>query len=351
MVGAYSCKSGDTECEAAKNNMLNNQNVAIENKRKANSVAEIIEEITAEIEEITAEIAKNESEIKDLNKQITATEKKLSEEQTALAKMLVDMHFNNDAEPIKILAGSKSISDLAEKQARETVVKQEIAAASEKVKKMKDDLEEKKSSVEMKLETNENNRKIADSKRADQERLRAQFEKNADNASVLADYWENELKRLAYTPPSNTVGWGTRNYDGPNTYPYQDNCPQDNVAYTVYGGAVCQCTSYANWKAYEKWGIAYAGTGNAYNYVNAGGKYVPNSGAYTYVDRIAEAYTIAVKTDGEYGHVMWVESVNDNGTINITEYNVNWPSIGCYAGDFCSRDNVGTADTYFIHFR
>ena len=47
MVGAYSCKSGDTECEAAKNNMLNNQSAVVENKRKANSVAEIIDEITS----------------------------------------------------------------------------------------------------------------------------------------------------------------------------------------------------------------------------------------------------------------------------------------------------------------
>lgn len=32
-------------------------------------------------------------------------------------------------------------------------------------------------------------------------------------------------------------------------------------------------------------------------------------------------HTIAYSTSGIYGHVMWVESINANGTINLTEYN------------------------------
>ncbi|MBQ3320580.1 hypothetical protein IJG71_00375 [Candidatus Saccharibacteria bacterium] len=73
----------------------------------------------------------------------------------------------------------------------------------------------------------------------------------------------------------------------------------------------------------------------------------------TYVDQSPAPYTIAVSPRtalSPYGHVMWVESVNADGSINVTEYNVNWPSIGCYLGDYCSRNNVGSAGMSFVHF-
>lgn len=138
--------------------------------------------------------------------------------------------------------------------------------------------------------------------------------------------------------------------DAVNTYPYKDNCPLDNAEYYAYGGSVCQTTSYVSWKAYEKWEITNTWGGSSYNYVNASGYYVPKNGTYTYVNTTPAPYTIAVQTGGSYGHVMWVESVNENGSINVTEYNVSWPAIGCYAGDFCSHRGVGTTGTYFIHF-
>ena len=33
---------------------------------------------------------------------------------------------------------------------------------------------------------------------------------------------------------------------------------------------------------------------------------------------------VGVLYDGPYGHTAWVESVNPNGTINISHYNVGW---------------------------
>ncbi len=181
----------------------------------------------------------------------------------------------------------------------------------------------------------------------------AAYEKNADDAAAAAKYWEKQLQSLAWTPPSNTVGFGSRWYGTSNSYPYRDNCPQDNVQYSAYGGAVCQCTSYASYKAYQKWGITNTWGGHASSYVNATGYYVPNTGTNTYVNSSPAANTIAIwpaTSESIYGHVAWVESVNADGSINITEYNVNWPSIGCYLGDYCSRNGVGSAGVSFLHF-
>lgn len=349
-VSAYNCKPGDTECEAAKANMQQNKSEANSYMAKAESVGQVIDQLNTEINNLNAEIAANEAKVVALNEEIKQNEIKLSETQSALAEMLVNMHFNTDSEPITILAGSKSISDYAEKQAREDVAKQEIAAASERIKDIKNKLNEQKVDVEKALAISEENRKLVSTKKSDQQVLMSQYEKSADEAKALASYWEEQLKALAWTPPSNSVGNGVRSWGANNTYPYRYNCPQDNVRYSAYGGAVCQCTSYASYKAYEKWGISNTWGGHAYNYVNAVGYYVPSTGVRTYVDKNPSANSIAIQLGGAYGHVMWVEGVNADGSINVTEYNVNWSSIGCYLGDFCSRNGVGSAGTWFLHF-
>lgn len=361
-TSAYNCKPGDTECENAKANMKQNQAEAYEYTKKANSVSEVVNELSAEIGTLNAEIAENEAKVAELNKEIEKNEKKLADNQSALAEMLINMHFSTDSEPISILAGSKSISDYAEKQAREDVAKQEIALASKKIKEIKEKLDKQKQEVEAALKASEEKRALVAAKRSEQEALMVQYEKNADDASVLASYWEEQLKALAWTPPSNSTGNGTRTWGANNTYPYRNNCPQDNVRYSAYGGAVCQCTSYASWKAQERWGVVNKWGGHAYTYVNVGDqtkiaagqtKYdvrVPSTGFRVYVDRSPAANTIAIQVGGSYGHVMWVEGVNANGSVNVTEYNVNWPSIGCFLGDFCSRSNVGSYDMWFMHF-
>ena len=347
---AYNCRAGDSECEAAKANMQQNQSAANDYINKANSVSETISQLDSEISSLNSQIATNEAKIAELNTAIKQNEAKLAEDQAALVELLISMHFNSDSEPISVLAGSQSISDFAEKQAREEVAKQEVAAASERVKQIKDDLNNQKNEVEIALAASEEQRNLVAIKRSDQKALKSQYESSASEASALASYWENQLKLLAWTPPSNTVGSGSRTWGANNTYPYRYNCPQDNVMYTAYGGAVCQCTSYASYKAYEKFGISNTWGGHAYSYIYASGYTVPGTGFTTYVDQSPAPNTIAVQLGGAYGHVMWVESVNGDGSINVTEYNVNWPGIGCYIGDFCSRSNVGSAGTYFVHF-
>lgn len=349
-TSAYNCKPGDTKCEEARSNMKQNQAEAYEYTKKADSVAAQINQLNAEINTLSREIADSETKVANLKVEIEKTEKKLADNQSALAEMLIGMHFGGDNEPITILAGSTSISDYAEKQAREDVAKQEIAAASERVKQIKADLDKQKTEAEIALQSAQDKRNLIAAKKSDQQILKAQYDKSADDASALASYWEEQVKALAWTPPSNTVGSGSRMWGANNTYPYRYNCPQDNVRYSAYGGAVCQCTSYASYKAYEKWGITNTWGGHAYNYVNAVGYWVPSTGIRTYVDKNPAANTIAVQLGGSYGHVMWVESVNANGSINVTEYNVNWSSIGCNIGDFCSRNNVGSSGTYFVHF-
>ena len=131
--------------------------------------------------------------------------------------------------------------------------------------------------------------------------------------------------------------------EGYNSYPYADRCPRDNVGYIVVGGYVCQCTSYAGWKAQEFYGIYISAWGDAKNWGNTATRlgYVVNN--------TPAPHTIAYSTSGIYGHVMWVESVNANGTINLTEYNNSASSKSGLPGDFGARYNVNPGAYRYIH--
>ena len=356
-ANAYNCKPGDSECEKAKANMEAKRSEANLFSKKANSISEIIDQLNAEISALDKSIADNEAKIEKLNKKIAETEEKLQDTQEALAEMLINIHFSDDSEPIRVLAGSRSISDYAERAAREEVAKQEIAMMSEKVKKMKDDLNNQKAEVEEALRISENEKVVVASKRESQQVLKANYEKSADDASAVAKYWEDQVRAMAWTPPS-TAGSGRRSYDLRNTYPYANNCWEGyvyegaNIAYP-YGGLICQCTDYVKWKAYEKFGVTEKWGGDAWMYIYEGGNYVPNNGRTTYVNSVPAPNTIAIwpaTWQNPYGHVQWVESINADGTMNITEYNVNWPEAGCYMKDFCARNGHGTAGASFLHF-
>ena len=132
--------------------------------------------------------------------------------------------------------------------------------------------------------------------------------------------------------------------NGANTYPKRGNCPQDNLGYSFYGGYVCQCVSYTGWKVFERYGIRISAWGNANQWHNTARRL-----GYR-VDHTPEAGSVAISTAGPYGHAMWVEAVNPNGTINLSEYNNSYSSASHRAGDFGYRVGVSTSGMWFIHF-
>ena len=303
------------------------------------------------------EIAETRAQIDDLNNQIKEAEAKLKEEQEALASVLVNMHFEGDSEPITILAGSNSISDLAEKQARAEGVRQQISATATKIKEMKAKLESDKVKVEELLEQQEVAKRELVASRAEQQALVDKYQNDAAAYAAVAEeakaaQREAERREQQLHPErySGSIYYGT------NTYPWQGNCPQEQDYYGTrwngyyIGGYVCECVSYAGWKAYEAYGVVIA-WGNAYSWDNG-------ARAYGYrVDHTPEPDSIGQTDDGPYGHVFWVESVNYDGSIDITEYNNYWSTgqlTGSYhMGDFGSRkipaSQVGSYN--YIHLK
>ena len=352
---SLACSRSPACREAVEREQEANRNAAAASS-SANMLQAKVSQLNIQIAGAELAIAETTAQVQDLNRQIEETEKKLNDEQNALAELLVNMHFEGDAEPITILAGSSSISDLAEKQARSEVVKQQISATAAKVKLAKEKLEADKAKVEQLLEEQKAAKAELVSVRAEQQALIERYKNDAAAYEEIARQ-ALEAQRAAEKAEKEAHPelYGGSTYTGYNTYPWQEDCPQKQDYYGttingVYiGGYVCECVSYVGWKAYETYGVALA-WGNA-NYWD------DRARLYGYrVDHTPEPGSIGQVDSGVYGHVWWVESINSDGSVNVTEYNNAYATqlySGVYQyGDFGSRTmSAATAARYnYIHF-
>ncbi|MBQ9484732.1 CHAP domain-containing protein [Candidatus Saccharibacteria bacterium] len=352
---SLACSRSPACREAVEREQEANRNAAAASS-SANMLQAKVSQLNIQIAGAELAIAETTAQVQDLNRQIEETEKKLNDEQNALAELLVNMHFEGDAEPITILAGSSSISDLAEKQARSEVVKQQISATAAKVKLAKEKLEADKAKVEQLLEGQKAAKAELVSVRAEQQAL---IEKYKNDAAAYEEIARQALEAQRAAEKAEKEAhpelYGGSTYTGYNTYPWQEDCPQKQDYYGttingVYiGGYVCECVSYVGWKAYEAYGVALA-WGNA-NYWD------DRARLYGYrVDHTPEPGSIGQVDSGVYGHVWWVESINSDGSVNVTEYNNAYATqlySGVYQyGDFGSRTmSAATAARYnYIHF-
>lgn len=303
-----------------------------------NEVARLNSEITA----LEDEIEMNQAIAHDLSTQITINEEKLSLQQSALAKMLVDIHFESNPNAITLLASSSSLGDLAEKQSRQSNAKSQVTASAEAVKSLKEELEQQKASVDALIAAAELSRNEAAEKRNYQQSLIAKYKNDSaayeKDALAARETMQREIAaEIAKYNSGGVVG------EGYNSYPWAANCPRDNIKYLVVGGYVCQCTSYAGWKAQEFYGIYISSWGDARSWGTSATRrgYV--------VDDNPAPHTIGYSTTGVYGHVVWIESVNANGTVNLTEYNNYSSSKSGLPGDFGARYNVNPRAYRYIH--
>lgn len=360
VLGISKACQNSPECLAAIEREQEANRNAAEAANTASMYQNKVNELNAEIAAKEAEIIETEAEITELTRQIEEAEKKLLEEQNALAELLIDMHFEEEIEPIMVLAGSSSLSDLAEKQAREEVIKDQISASAAKVKKNKEKLEEDKIQVENLLDQQQNARESLIARREEQRTLVEKYQNDIESYTRMAEdakRAKQEAERIEQeTHPELYRGSA---FTGDNTYPWQNECPGAQDNYETYwedaygwhdiGGYVCECVSYVGWKAYEAYGIALS-YGNAYDWAWKAERW----GGYR-VDGTPTAGSIGQTSNGIYGHVFWVESVNSDGSINVTEYNNSWATYlysgDSHYGDFGSRQ-IAAGDIWqyrFIH--
>ena len=277
--------------------------------------------------------------------QIEQKQKELDQKKADLYKTVVTYYENGgDQSTIEVIAGANNLSDLIDQSQYMQALADQINAQAEAITKAKAALETQKNELQKKeadLETQKAS--LADQQRnlKNQANVKNQLLSQANNkqSQLQADF--DSVGSAIYAERQSLGGY---NSGGTGGYWYAGS---DTNGIDPWGFYYRQCTSYAawyfnvvegkNWYSFRHYGINRSSNGGDWADLGAFQGYSVSS-----TPRVgAIASWSAGGIFGGYGHVAIVQSVNSNGTINVSEY--NWIP---YAYD--ERYNVSPAGARFI---
>ncbi|MCL2452026.1 CHAP domain-containing protein [Candidatus Saccharibacteria bacterium] len=304
-------------------NEINGYNArAKELSEQADSLSNAVAQLQNQQNAIQAEINLNKAKISELNAEIAANEAKLEEQSAVLGDTLVDMHLDKRTTPLEILASSKNLSDYVDKATQQATVKEQVNISINKISELKQKLQEEKTAVERLLKDQETrNNQLASMKR-EQQNLLSETQGQEETYKQLTNKNKEEISRLQAEQirlNQSSTGGGSVVAGDPNRGGYPAYLHNARISSLIdpWGMFNRQCVSYTAWKVHQNYGNMpyWGGIGNANQWDdNARRLGIPNG-------KTPKAGSVIVWDVGRYGHVAWVEAVNSNGTINISEYN------------------------------
>lgn len=312
---------------------------------EATSLSDAISKLQAQIDAAQARINQLSSDIDSLKKQISDAEIELAKQKALLSQSIKAMYVSGDISTVEMLMSSKDLSDFFDKQQYQDSVREKIKTTLDKVTQLKLDLATKKEMVEKSLAEQKTLQNQLAGQKAEKDRVLAlnqdqqnqlQTEISQNNDKVKELRKQQAIENAKHFQGVQVIAGN----NGRDTYPNSWRNSGKDTLLDNWGMYNRECVSYTAWKVYESgrfmpyWG----GVGNA-------NKWDDNArAAGIAVDSTPRAGDVAIAHWGYYGHSMYVESVNANGTINISQY--NWDFNGTYSEAY----NFPTSGLVFIHF-
>jgi peptidoglycan DL-endopeptidase CwlO len=330
-----------------------NQKKIAELKAQGDTLANRLEEMRLEAATIQAKIDANEVKNEQIKAQITEAEAKLKDNKEILASSIRKLYIEGDISSLEILASSKSLSDYVDKQEYRDRVKNRVASLTSEVASLKKEMEKQQIEVSNLIRDQVGMRVDLESKQSQMNKIleETRGEESAYQRQVQAD--SQEISRLrAEQAAANSSSLSPRN----GGVSYVPSGGQANGGYPTawanapypcwHGGCgdtwgmfKRECVSYTAFKVWQsgRYMPYWGGRGNANRWpANARAAGIP-------VDGNPRVGDVAISMSGYYGHAMYVERVNGDGTIRVSQF--NYGLDGRY-----SEMTISASGLYFIHF-
>lgn len=349
VVPQVSADRFDEQIEAIKSEITGFQERANELASQADTLQRALDVITNEKNILQSQIDINQAKLAQLDAEIKDNEEKLERQKRTLNKTIVQIYANGDTSPIVMLASTKNVGEFVSAQAVRGSVRDQMNRAMEQVKVLKAKLAEQKVEVERVLADQTSRRQALQAKENEQATLVSQTRgeeaayqsmisvKNSEIENLREQQRAANSRFIAGSGPA--CGGG---YPGSSPSPFGGNwgCnyPLDHGV-DDWGMYNRQCVSYVAFKvsASGRYMPYWGGRGDAHEWDdNAIASGIP-------VDQTPRPGSVAISNAGYYGHAMYVESVNADGTITVSQYNADWR--GTY-----SVVTISPAGLNFIHF-
>lgn len=340
------------EIQAVQNQIDQYQAQAGQLQQQANTLQNALNELNNQAATLQAQINASQLKFDQLTADIAANEKKIADSQDALGKTLASLYTGDSISPLEMLASSSNIGDYLDKQTQRSAIRDQLNKTIAEIKALKAQLEQQKVDVQRVLDDQTAQKAALAAKQAEQQKLindtqgqEAAYQAlTAQSQATKSSLIQQQQADIASRLRSNGGGGGAVAGD-PSKGGYPANLAgnaQDSMV-DPWGLYNRECVSYVAWKVYQKNGYMPYGYGNAIMW--PGNARAAGIGT----GRTPRAGAAGVMSVGAYGHIVWVESVNSDGTINISQYNEWLPNGGW--GQYSERYHVSpsTYDTY-IYF-
>jgi surface antigen len=329
-------------------NALNSQNESARGvlnglQTQAGSYQEVINRLQAQIDSVRGQIAANQAQQAELQRQIAENQATIADKKSDLGATIKAMYIDGDISTIEQLATSKDLSDYVDKEEYRTSVQTQLNEKIKEIASLQAKLQTQKGTLDglLKSQQAQNAQLSSDQEKQNQLLAYNEGQQSAYNSQIAANSGQIAALRKAQIAANARFSGGAAG-SGPTCgggYPaIWCNAPQDSLL-DSWGMYNRECVSYTAFKvaASGRYMPYWGGVGNANQWDdNARRAGIP-------VDGSPRAGDVAISNSGFYGHAMYVESVNSNGTINISQYNASLD--GRYSTNTISRGSL-----VFIHF-
>jgi peptidoglycan DL-endopeptidase CwlO len=335
---------------------------------QADSLQKEVSALTAQKDIIQGQINLKQAEHDKLVAQIKENEQKIVNNQDALGDTIANIYVDDKISPLEMLASSQSISDYVDKQEYRSTVRDSLTETIDQIRALKRKLEVQKKDVDRVLAEQQFARNALAEKESQRQGLLNQTRGQEAAYQQLSNSREQQKLQVQQAQQAaieaamraaarQNGGSGAINIlpGDPNKggYPWEAGCYVDANAWS-HGGAggdgtdplgygCRQCVSYTAWKVGQRTGNFPRYWGNANQWPGSARAAGYSTGSTPRVN------SVGVISAGAYGHVVWIEAVNGDGTVDISQYNyynAGGPGWGNYSK---MRVSAATYDTY-IYF-
>lgn len=319
-------------------NQQNNQtSAAISNlETQAESLEKTISKLQARIDGLQGQINQNRQAIADLEVQITEAQAELDKQRGLLGTNIRQMYLEGQISTLEMLASSNDLSEFVDRQQYRNSVKNKITDTLDTITELKQELAGKKTQVESRLVEQQTLQDEIAAERAENDRLLGLNEgerSNLDSKIRANNKKIEELRRQQVLENLRLFGGAGGGIIGGGGYPWggakcihtgqiDGFCANYDWAvggsiwnFATGGYGYRNCTDWVAYRVKARGGHVPAGLGNANTWDDRAPAY-----GYT-VSNTPKVGAAAVSNSGFYGHVMYVEAVNGDGTITISDYN------------------------------
>lgn len=308
-----------------------------ETKRQSGQLRELIEDLDLDIQGVSGRIAATEEEadltakiIESLNQETRQKQEELDEQNQKLRLAYITLYELSQSGYLVELVGSDSLSDLVTRMQYVESVQVTISRDIERLNKIKQELGEKlASTTDQKTDLEKLSERLGQSKielsgkRSQKSALLRQTNGEQVRYEELlkqlsAD--QEQLDKQIYEERRKQLGKGETYSGGSSAYPWPNE--PNPAAVDPWLFFKRQCVSYTAWKFQAVYGQAFInsrpGQGSGWNWPALARDQGYKTSSSPTVGAVVSWPTGAGRP---YGHTAWVEAVNGDGTINVSEYN------------------------------